>query len=79
MLAHRLTADVGRFVAVHNFAPTPTVVSLELGPSAEGTVLSDLFASGASPLDERGGIDVHLDAYGYRWFRIVEPDDRRLT
>jgi hypothetical protein len=42
-------------------------------------VLSDLFAVDTFELDERGRIDVHLDAYGYRWFRIVEPDDRRLT
>ncbi len=42
-------------------------------------MLSDLFAVDAFDLDERGRIDVHLDAYGYRWFRIVEPDDRRLT
>ena len=27
-----LTADVGRFVALHNFAATPTVVPLDLGP-----------------------------------------------
>jgi hypothetical protein len=78
VLAHRITADVGRFVAVHNFAPTPTVVDLELGPVAPGSVLSDLFAIDTFDLDERGRIDVHLDAYGYRWFRIVEPDDRRL-
>ena len=42
-------------------------------------MLSDLFAVDRYDLDERGRIDVHLDAYGYRWFRIVEPDDRRLT
>ena len=79
VLAHRITADVGRFVAVHNFAPRPTVVTLELGPVAPDSVLSDLFAVDTFDLDERGRIDVHLDAYGYRWFRIVEPDDRRLT
>ncbi|MFE6966614.1 alpha-amylase family protein [Agromyces sp. NPDC057679] len=79
VLAHRITADVGRFVAVHNFAPTPTLVPLELGKVAPDTVLSDLFAADTFPIDERGRIGVHVDAYGYRWFRIVEPDDRRLT
>ena len=54
-------------------------MTLELGRVAPGTLLSDLFAVDAEPIDERGRIDVHLDAYGYRWFRIVEPDDRRLT
>ncbi|MDQ2661916.1 MAG: trehalose synthase, partial [Actinomycetota bacterium] len=79
VLAHRITADLGRFVAAHNFAPRPTIVPLELGPVAPGSVLSDLFSTEALDLDERGRVDVHLDAYGYRWFRIVEPDDRRLT
>jgi trehalose synthase len=79
VLAHRITADVGRFVALHNFAPTPTVVSLELGPVAPDSQLSDLLHVDRYDLDERGRIDVQLDAYGYRWFRIVEPDDRRLT
>jgi trehalose synthase len=79
VLAHRITADLGRFVATHNFAPRPTIVPLELGPVAPGSVLSDLFSNERLDLDERGRVDVHLDAYGYRWFRIVEPDDRRLT
>ncbi len=79
VLAHGLTADVGRFVAVHNFAPTPIVVTLELGEVPDGTVLSDLFGVDAFDLDPRGRIEVHLDAYGYRWFRVVKPDDRRLT
>ena len=79
VLAHRITADLGRFVATHNFAPRPTIVSLELGPVAEGSVLSDLFSTEAIEFEEDGHVDVHLDAYGYRWFRIVEPDDRRLT
>jgi trehalose synthase len=79
VLAHCITADLGRFVATHNFAPRPTIVSLELGPVAPGSVLSDLFSTEALEFDERGRVDVHLDAYGYRWFRIVEPDDRRLT
>ena len=79
VLAHRITADPGTFVATHNFAPRPTIVPLELGPVEPGSVLSDLFSTEALEFDERGRVDVHLDAYGYRWFRIVEPDDRRLT
>ena len=79
VLAHQLTADVGRFVAVHNFAPRPATVGLELGEVPAGARFSDLFAVDAFDLDERGRIDVHLDAYGYRWFRVVDPGDRRLT
>ena len=32
VLAHRITADVGRFVALHNFAPTPTVGAARARP-----------------------------------------------
>lgn len=79
VLAHRISAEVGRFVALHNFAPTPTSVTLDLAPVAPDSQLSDLLHVDRYDLDERGRIDVQLDAYGYRWFRIVEPDDRRLT
>ena len=64
---------------LHNFAPTPTVVPLELGRGRARLELSDLLPSARFDLDDRGRVDVQLDAYGYRWFRIVEPDDRRLT
>jgi hypothetical protein len=64
---------------VHNFAPRPATVTLELGEVPEGARFSDLFAVDSFDLDERGRIDVHLDAYGYRWFRVVDPGDRRLT
>ena len=72
-------AEEAGFVALHDFAPRPTVVSLELGPVAERSVLSDLLHADRYDLDGAGRIDMQLDAYGYRWFRIVEPDDRRLT
>ena len=79
VLAHRITEDHLRFVALHNFAPRPVRVTLELGDVPEGSELSDLFAVGADEIDDRGRIDVELDAYGYRWFRVLAPGDRRLT
>ncbi|BDZ56134.1 alpha-amylase family protein [Agromyces marinus] len=79
VLAHRITEDHLRFVALHNFAPRPVRVTLELGDVPDGAVLSDLFAVDADPIDDRGRVDVELDAYGYRWFRVLAPGDRRLT
>ncbi|MEL4319678.1 alpha-amylase family protein [Leifsonia sp. YIM 134122] len=79
VLAHQVSADVGRLVALHNFANTPVVVPLELDVDGAGWELSDLFAVTRIPLDERGRAEVHLDGYGYRWLRVVEPGDRRLT
>lgn len=79
VLAHRLTSDVGSFVAVHNFAPRPVHVRLRLGDLAEDARLSDLFGEGTVEIDERGTAEVEVAAYGYRWFRIADPADRRLT
>jgi glycosidase len=79
VIAHRITEDQLRFVALHNFAPRPVTVSLEFGDLPEGAVLSDLFETGVEEFDERGRVEVQLDSYGYRWFRILAPGDRRLT
>lgn len=79
VLAHRLTADFGSFVAVHNFAPRPAHVPLKLGEVLDDARLSDLFSQEVVGIDERGRAEVEIDAYGYRWFRIVDPTDRRLT
>ena len=79
VIAHRITEDHLRFVALHNFAPRPVRVTLELGRQPDGSLLSDLFTVGTDGIDERGRVDVELDAYGYRWFRVLAPGDRRLT
>jgi trehalose synthase len=79
VLAHRLTADFGSFIAVHNFAPNPVRVPLKLKDLADDARLSDLFSEETVDIDDRGRTDVELAAYGYRWFRIVDPGDRRLT
>jgi trehalose synthase len=79
VLAHEVTADVGRLVALHNFANVPAVVPLTLDVDERGTELSDLFDIERIALDESGRCEVHLDAYGYRWLRVMAPGDRRLT
>ncbi|MDQ0575734.1 alpha-amylase family glycosyl hydrolase [Agromyces albus] len=79
VLAHRLTTELGSFVALHNFAPRAVTVQLTLGAVAEQARLSDLFAVTVVPIHENGRTEVELGAYGYRWFRIVDSSDRRLT
>jgi len=79
VLAHRLSADFGTFIAVHNFAPNPVHVQLKLGRLPEDARLSDLFTEEVVEVDDRGRTDIELAAYGYRWFRVVDPTDRRLT
>ncbi|WP_022891816.1 alpha-amylase family protein [Agromyces subbeticus] len=79
VLAHRMKADFGSFIALHNFAPRPATVHLSLGDVAEQARLSDLFDVSVVPIDDDGRADIEIGAYGYRWFRIVDSEDRRLT
>jgi hypothetical protein len=43
------------------------------------TRLVDLLCDGETPLDAKGRAEVTLEAYGFRWLRVLRPDDRRLT
>lgn len=75
VLAHRCDWEGRSVVAVHNLGADPCVVRVELGELPEHATLDDL-------LDERPAleelpdstIELKLDGYGYRWFRIGAPD-----
>ncbi|QKJ18558.1 alpha-amylase family protein [Microbacterium hominis] len=79
ILAHSLSADVGRMLAVHNFADVPASTSFVLADEPEGTCLVDLLGAERIPLDGRGRVDLEMPAYGYRWLRVSRPGDRRVT
>lgn len=79
VLVHRLHADFGSFIAVHNFASRATSVRFNVGEVSEDARLSDLFAIEVVPIDERSDVEIEIGAYGYRWYRIVNSQDRRLT
>ena len=79
VLAHSLTAAVGRMVAMHNFSPESLAVKVRIAGEPEGTVLSDLMIPGETPLGYRGRVTLELEPYGHRWLRVVRPDDKRLT
>ncbi len=77
VLAHSMRSDLGRFVALHNFAERPVAVDLRL-PDEPGEVrLVDLLGADRVELDD-GRARIELDAYGYRWFRVGRPGDGRL-
>jgi hypothetical protein len=63
-------------LALHNFGADSCIVSIQLEQAPPGSVLVDLL-DGLSrhELDADGRIDVHLDAYGYRWLRLLRPGD----
>jgi trehalose synthase len=78
VLAHRVDHAGSTVVAVHNLADEPRQVRVALGDVADREC-TDLFDLGpGAPVDERGSVDLKLDGYGYRWFRI-QPTDRRTA
>jgi glycosidase len=79
VLAHSLTAPIGRMVAIHNFAPEALEVTIKVDGEPKGTILSDLMAPGEQPIGPNGRTILELEAYGHRWLRVVRPGDKRLT
>ena len=78
MLAHRTTWDDASVVALHNAAAEPVSVPLTLDGLEPGTTLVDLLAAGSAEPDEKGRVELDLEAYGYRWLRVTPPGSRRL-
>ena len=79
VLAHSLAADVGRFVALHNFADVPVTTTIVLNDDPDAVALSDLLGPDRIALDEHKGAVIELPPYGYRWLRVVRPADGRLS
>lgn len=79
ILVHSLRADVGRMVAIHNLAGVPATTRFALADEPEGTALVDLLGSDRQPLDDRGGVELEVPAYGYRWLRVSRPGDGRVS
>jgi hypothetical protein len=48
------------------------------GRSYAGAVLRDLLGGEDIPLSDDGAFELPLDRYGYRWFRVQHPGERRL-
>lgn len=87
VLAHSVTSELGMLVAAHNFAPDGRTFRLRIegadadaDADAETWRLVDLLddAGGAQTLDG-DGFEVTLDGYGYRWWRVIRPGERRIA
>lgn len=79
VLVHRLRADVGSMIAVHNFADVPAMLSFRLGDEPEGTQLVDLLAAHRISLGDRGEVEMEVAPYAFRWLRVAHPGDGRVT
>jgi trehalose synthase len=79
VLAHSVTWDDACLVAVHNLSGEAVPVALRLPDLPPGTRLADLLVDGSHDVGEDGSVEVPLEAYGFRWLRVVRPGDRRLV
>lgn len=76
ILAHRLDWAERKVVAVHNFSAEPLMVEIEVGSEPDVT-LEDLLDHSANPIVGAGQrLELKIEGYGFRWFRVLEPGER---
>jgi trehalose synthase len=73
VMAHGCNWEESRTIAFHNFSNEPTVVTIDLGARSD-LQLEDLLENNPVPVAERGRLELKLEGYGYRWFRVRNPD-----
>jgi trehalose synthase len=79
VLAHEVRGDSGRLVALHNLGEDPVTVRLELDDMEPSTRLVDLLDGDDLEHDGEGRIEVVLERYGYRWYRLAVEGDGRIV
>ncbi len=80
VLVHSLRSTEGRMVAVHNLSSETATVSFSVPEIRDDEVLVDLLSRGTEfTCDSDGSITIPVEAYGYRWLRVVERAGKRLA
>lgn len=77
VLAHVCREASGwSMVALHNFGAEGCIVGLELDDVTPGSVLVDLLDGLTEiTLDTSGRVELDLGPYGYRWLRVLGPEE----
>lgn len=78
VITHRCSWGDGSMVAIHNLGPEPRTVPITLADCDDSCRLVDLLEDGVTDLDANGAASLPLAGYGYRWLRVVRPEDRRV-
>jgi hypothetical protein len=66
-------------LALHNFAAEGCIVAVELDAVAPGSVLVDLLDGlTETELDKSGRAELDLGPYGYRWLRVLGPEEEPI-
>lgn len=80
VLVHTVRGAQGQLIAVHNFSPEPQTLEFALPADLDaGTELVDLLRDGTVTADEKGRVQLSLDAFDYRWLRVHRAGDKRLS
>jgi len=66
-------------IALHNFTPEAVSVPLTIDGANGDTRLVDLLDEEVSMTSANGSVQLDLDAYGYRWLRVLDPGSKRLS
>jgi trehalose synthase len=75
VFAHRCDWEGRTVVAAHNLGEQPCVVRLQLGSVPKDGRLDDLLDDrGATGLADDGTLELKMDGYGFRWFRITTSE-----
>ena len=79
VLAHTLVSAEGRMIALHNFSAESLTTAFTVPDFTSGDVLVDLLDDDRTEApDENGEVTFPLEAYGFRWLRVVNPHEKRL-
>jgi trehalose synthase len=84
VLLHSCTRAGSTLVLAHNMAAQPASVTAKVVSPEDpketfgGAILLDLLDGENVALADGGGFELELERYGYRWFRIQRPGDRRI-
>ena len=70
VLAHRISLPGSSVVALHNLGANPVTTTLS-DVLSDGDTLEDLL-NGDAVLPHDGTLEVNLEGYGFRWFRVKE-------
>lgn len=77
VLAHVCREESGwAMIGLHNVGAEAAAVPVQLDGVPPESILVDLLDGHSEhALDTSGGAEFTLEAYGYRWLRLVRPDD----
>jgi len=76
VLAHRADWEASTVLAVHNLGDEPCVVRVDVTVEPGARLVDLLDHDVAAPAVGGGGVELRLEAYGYRWLRVHEADAR---